>query len=183
MEGSTPDKIKDKLLKLSRLAEQGYKGEAIAAKRALAKMLDKYGLTIEDLLDEKPEWRWIRVGRNKNLKKLLLQCHFKIINKGTARYKSHDTEIAFELTNSQYADLMSLYDFHSRQFKLEYKKIQDSIVPAYIQKHKIWNDPETDEENSTEDPTPIKKEDIDKIITTLHLMEQMEDVGYHKQIE
>ena len=37
-----PDKIKDKLLKLKNLAEQGYKGEAIAAKRALEEMLNKY---------------------------------------------------------------------------------------------------------------------------------------------
>lgn len=43
-----PDKIKDKLLKLKNLAEQGYKGEAIAAKRALEEMLNKYGLTLDN---------------------------------------------------------------------------------------------------------------------------------------
>lgn len=176
-----PDKVKDRLIKLKNLAEQGYKGEAIAAKRALEEMLNKYGMTIEDLLNEKPEWRWIKVGRDKHLKKILHQCHFQVIDKSKSTYKEYDTSIAYELTSSQYADLMSLYEFHVAQFNIERKKIVDNIADAYIQKHEIWNKT-TCECEDCEDQTkePI---DIDKIKAILALSNTMEDICYHKQIE
>ena len=91
-----PDKIRDKLLKLKNLAEQGYKGEAIAAKRALEEMPNKYGLTLESLFDEEVEWRWIKVGRDKYLNEILHQCHFQIIDSGRYTYKEYDSQIGFK---------------------------------------------------------------------------------------
>ncbi|UYI72842.1 MAG: hypothetical protein OGM07_15265 [Bacteroides xylanisolvens] len=173
-----PDKIRDKLLKLKNLAEQGYKGEAIAAKRALEEMLNKYGLTLESLFDEEVEWRWIKVGRDKYLKEILHQCHFQIIDSGRYTYKEYDSQIGFKLTASQYADLMSLFEFHSSQFKKEREKIMGSLVSAYVQKHGIWG--HSDNKNEEESKNPI---DFDKIKTILAIADTMENVTYHKQIE
>ncbi|MEG0108331.1 MAG: hypothetical protein RR705_05715 [Lachnospiraceae bacterium] len=177
-----PDKIKDRLLKLKRLAEQGYKGEALAARRALEAMLEKYGFTIDDLCDEKQEWRWIKVGSNRELKSILHQCHFQVVDGCETIYKEYKGEIAFKLTPAQYADLMSLFEFHSVQFKKERSRLLKNLVKAYVQKHEIWglSDKDDSTEKSQKEKNPIG---WDEIKATLSLMEAMENVSYHKQLE
>lgn len=49
-----PDEsILEKLRKIARLAEMGYKGEAANARRVLEARLKEYGLTIEDVLTDR----------------------------------------------------------------------------------------------------------------------------------
>lgn len=122
--------IKDKLLKLKNLAERGCQGEAIAAQRALANMLNKYGLTLDDICDDKLDWYWIKTGRSKDVKDILFQCYFQVVDKCNGKYKEvkQYSEIGFELTSAQYADLMSLFDFHSKQFKKERRKLLKTYV-------------------------------------------------------
>lgn len=174
-----PDKIKDRLLKLKRLAEQGYKGEALAARRALENMLKKYGLTIDDLCDAKVEWRWIKAGSNKELKKILHQCHFQVIDKLNSTYKEYKGEIGFELTPAQYADLMSLFEFHATQFKKERAKILKNLTQAYIKKHEIWGVSDDECSDQPKKKEPISRDDVNSILA---LADAMEDVSYHKQL-
>lgn len=176
-----PDKIKDRLLKLKALAENGYKGEALAARRALERMLHKYGLTIDDLCDTKAEWRWIKVGSDKAIRTLLHQCHFQITSSEKTTYKEYKGEIGFELTPSQYADLMSLFDFHKAQFKKERAKLLSNLTRAYVQKHEIWGLSDSDDgDEALRERKPISWEEIKSIIA---LSEAMESVSYHKQLE
>lgn len=175
-----PEKIKEKLLKLQSLAERGYKGEALAAQRALSNLLMKYNLTIEDLCDDKLEWRWIKVGRGKDYKTILFQCYYQVVDKTEATYKEPKGlgEIGFELTNAQYADLMSLFDFHKNQFKKERDKILKNLCRAYISKHEIWN--KTDSED--DDEVDRKPMDLETLHSMLALINGMENVSYHKQL-
>ena len=56
-----PDEsVLEKLKKIARLAEQGYKGEADTARRLLEKQLADYGLTMEDVLDDAKQTRTFR---------------------------------------------------------------------------------------------------------------------------
>ena len=73
---------------------------------------------------------------------------------------------------------MSLFEFHSSQFKKEREKIMGSLVIAYVQKHGIWG--HSDNKNEEESKKPI---DFDKIKTILAIADTMENVTYHKQIE
>lgn len=175
-----PDKIKDRLQKLKILAEQGYKGEALAARRAFENMLEKYGLTIKDLCDAKAEWRWIKVGSDKELKKILHQCHFQVIDKSNSTYKEYKDEIGFELTPAQYADLMSLFEFHSSQFKKERSKLLKNLTSAYIQKHEIWG--QSDDEDCEDKPKKEKSINWNDVKAIIALADAMEDVSYHKQL-
>ena len=147
MENKAPDKIKEKLLKLKALAEQGYEGEARSAQKALENMLHKYGLTIKDLCTDTLEWRWIKIGSSKELKTLFLQCYFQALNTSRISYNECRSEIRIELTAAQYADLMSLFEFHSAQFKKERKRLLKNLTEAYIQKHEIWSDSDSSDEN------------------------------------
>lgn len=174
--------IKDKLLKLKNLAERGCQGEAIAAQRALANMLNKYGLTLDDIYDDKLDWYWIKTGRSKDVKDILFQCYFQVVDKCNGKYKEvkQYSEIGFELTSAQYADLMSLFDFHSKQFKKERRKLLKNLCRAYISKHEIWN--KTDEPDDEEKPKKEKPVDLDELRSILLLVNSFEDVTYHKQL-
>ena len=46
------ESIKEKLKKLLALAERGVQGEAVNARRLFEKLCKKYGVSIEELLDE-----------------------------------------------------------------------------------------------------------------------------------
>ena len=76
---------------------------------------------------------------------------------------------------------MSLFEFHSSQFKKERSKLLKNLTSAYIQKHEIWGQSDDkDRENK-----PRKEESInwDDVKTILALADAMEDVSYHKQLE
>lgn len=177
-----PERIKSRIAKLQALAERGYKGEALAARRALDAILSQYGLTIEDLIGEKPEWVWVKIGRDKAFRKLMFQCWFKVMDKKQAPYKEHvdiKNEIAFELTHTQHIDLMALYDFHARQFKKERDKVMENLLSAYIRKHTLWHTTEDEEPETVEDFKPIDWEQVRAIHA---LGECLENVSFHKQL-
>ena len=60
------EKIIDKLKKIQALAERGFAGEATAAKYQLEKLMSKYGLTIDDIMDVKKTERTFKVPRAMN---------------------------------------------------------------------------------------------------------------------
>lgn len=175
------ESIKDKLLKLKNLAERGCQGEAIAAQRALENMLKKYGLTLGDICNDKLQWHWIKTGKGKDAKELLFQCFFQITDKSNCNYKEAKrySEIGFELTSAQYADLMSLFEFHYNQFKREREKLLKNLYKAYISKHEIWNKTDVPDEDKPNKRKPIDTEELRSI---LMLVNSFEDVYYHKQL-
>ena len=64
-----PDEsVLEKLKKIARLAEQGYKGEAETARRLLEKQLAEYGLTIEDILDDAKQTREFRYSNKQEFR-------------------------------------------------------------------------------------------------------------------
>ena len=52
------ESLKKKLRKLQALAEQGYRGEAENARRAIERICEQYGLKIEDILDIETKRRY-----------------------------------------------------------------------------------------------------------------------------
>jgi hypothetical protein len=175
--------IKDRILKIKNLAESGCQGEAIAAQRALERLLEKYDLSLDDICDDRPEWRWIKTGRSKDVKEILFQCFFQITDKSDCKYRELKQygEIGFELTSAQYADLMSLFEFHSKQFKIERDKLLKNLCKAYIHKHEIWHKTDTPD-NDEETQRKRKPIDVDELRYILFLVNSFEDVTYHKQL-
>ena len=161
--------------KIKALAEQGYEGEAGSAQKALENMPHKHGLTIEDLCTDTPEWRWIKIGSNKEL---FSQCYSQVLNTSTIRYSKYRSNINVELTAAQYADLISLFEFHSDQLKKEFKKefkkerkrLLENFTDSYIQRHEIWGDSDSSDEN-TEKPIDCEEKIATKFIDIISNLE------------
>ena len=127
------DNIKEKLKKIKELADKGVDGEAIAAQAQLEKLLEKHGLTIEDLFTEKKTERGFKV-KNEELT-IFVQVLCSIVGnriKETYNYKGKKSVIYLELTDIEYIDVSQQYEFHKNQLAKEKKKTLKDLEIAYV---------------------------------------------------
>lgn len=173
------ESIKSKVLKLQALAERGENGEARNAKRLLDQLLEKYGVTLEDIVGAQDEVdRYVfNVKENGYGLTLFIQCYFKVTENKRMSYGQNRRYITVELTKLQYVELKSLYDWHYKQISKEIKQMQKEFTEAYIQKHKIFSQRENDSEDKELTP-----DDIERLLRVLRYMDNVEDTSYHKQI-
>ena len=175
------ESVKVKLKKLLALAERGVQGEAVNARRLLEKLCKEYGISIEELLDEnKKEWHIFDVGKDKTYKDLFSQCYFSIVNENSMSYKSVSrSKIAIELTAMQYAELVSLYEWHKANFIKDLEDFKENILLAYCRKHSLYSKKESDDDKSSE----LSPEDIERLWKIMRLQDSLNDNHYQKFIE
>lgn len=77
------ERLLDKLEKVRALAERGVGGEKESAERTLAALMERYGITEEDLEDSKTSTHWIRY-KTKWEEKLLYQLAYMYLGIGHA---------------------------------------------------------------------------------------------------
>lgn len=173
------ESIKSKILKLHALAESGNTHEAMNARAMLDKWLLQYGLSLDEILEEKNEVRWYQFkARSSWEKKLLLQCYFMVKNAHEVRYKGRGEIVSFELTSYEFAEITNYYDWHRKQLGKELKEMQQHFVSAYIMKHGI-----TSQDEGDTPVQPLTKEDIERIKNVLILMRTVKDTHYQKLLE
>lgn len=177
------ERITDKLRKLLALAERGFGGEAENARRLLEEQLKKYGLTLEDLLDEGKKKRAFKY-RNKDEMKLI--CHVFLAVLGSkneefreATYCSSAKRIDIELTDLQFAEISDMVGFYKKQFNKEKKRLMSEMFSAFISKHNLYDCDPSDEMRERADEQKIDRERLWRILT---LSAGMEDVTYRKSI-
>lgn len=170
------ESIKSKILKLHALAESGNTHEAKNACAMLEKWLSQYGLSLEDILEEKNEPRWYKFkARSSWEKKLLLQCYFMVKNAPTVSYKGRGEIVSFELTSYEFAEITNYYEWHRKQLGKELKETQKNFVSAYIMKHGI-----TSQDDGDTSVKPLTQEDLERIKNALTLMRTVKDTHYQK---
>lgn len=173
------ESIKNKILKLHALAESGNTHEAMTARAMLEKWLFQYGLSLEDILEEKNEPRWYQFkARSSWEKKLLLQCYFMVKNAHEVSYKKRGEAISFELTPYEFAEITNYYEWHRKQLGKELKEMQQNFVSAYIMKHNI-----TSQDDGDTPVKPLTQEDLERIKNVLILMRTVKNTHYQKLLE
>ena len=173
------ESIKSKILKLHALAESGNTHEAKNARAMLEKWLSQYGLSLEDILEEKNEPCWYKFkARSSWEKKLLFQCYFMVKNVGKVSCRGRSEIISFELTSYEFAEITNYYEWHRKQLGKELKETQKNFVSAYIMKHGI-----TSQDDGDTPVKPLTQEDLERIKNVLTLMRTVKDTHYQKLLE
>lgn len=176
--------IKSKILKLRELALRGEHEEAKNAQRRLDNMLSKYNLSLDKILAEKENKKSRFFIISTFFSNLFFQCVFQVLNLSTLSYKeSKKGHYCIEMTELEYAEVISLFEWHKQNYKREYNIMIKSFFTAYIQKHKIWRKTKpTDEELAELDDnrTEIDYEEMRRIIV---LQNSMSDNKYVRMIE
>lgn len=178
------ENITRKLRNLLRLAEQGVQGEAVNARRLFDSLCDKYGLTIEDIIDTEKRKRYtFEIGRNKDLLTLFVQCHGVVTGeKSLSYYQKSRSEIRVDLTAYQYAELSALWAWHKANYKREREALLKSITEAYISKHRLYRARVGDDELALED-YELTAEELERLAQVAAMRGAMSDRTYIKMLE
>lgn len=173
------ERITDKLKKLLALAERGCGGEAENARRLLENNLRKYGLTLEDICENKTYVRTFKY-RSKEERTLIIQVFLSVIGSKSesfleATYNASRKTIYISLTDLQYAEISSMVDFFKAQFNKERKRFLKDFMAAFVDKHHIY-DITPDEREDNEDI------DLERLSRIMQMSMGMEDITYRKQI-
>jgi len=133
--------IIEKLKKVKELAERGEAGEALVAREKLHILLNKYGLTIEDLEDVKIssyKFKYVTAAE----KQIIIQCLAKVLDQPRMTYswyKNKKKEFFVKMTEWQYTEARILVDFDIKLFRKELKAQMDALVTAYASKHDLFS--------------------------------------------
>lgn len=167
------ENINEKIKKLRELVERGIDGEAENAQRLLNAIIEKYGIKINEI-DEEKEKCYSFYHKNQNERTLILQIIAVIKNtqKVTSFSKNNDRRhIYFELTQSQYICACELIDWHVKQMRKEFDEMKRLFSTSYICKHNLY--PEIDKGENPPD------KDSQKVMA---IADAMSEEKYHKQL-
>lgn len=174
--------INDKLRKILALRDAGYKGEAIAAEDALSRLCQKYGISIDEIMDagEKKKRVYFKGMSDNHVKNILFACYFRVTNQPKASYYNDGRGcISFELTPCEEVELKELFDCMKKAYKKAIKQTIDDFNEAFIITNHLYSDaasepsdnPLSPEEmarirrifniSMTIDPTPIPRKMIE----------------------
>lgn len=175
------ESLKKKLQKLQALAERGYKGEAENARRAIERICEQYGVNMEDVLDIETKHRYtFEIGRGRDMMNLFVRCLSSICDiSGMTYARPSRSSIRIELTTLQYADTLSLFNWHKANYERELAEFRRTFMSAYVGKHDLY----MDRERKGNDNKELTQEDIERIRRAWKMQEAMSDNTYHKQLE
>ena len=155
-------KLERRLHKLIALAERGVDGEKETAERMLNSLLEKHGLTIDDLGGELREFHWFKYGRGPFSKDLMSQVVRSVAHDGSAyTNQMRPRTIGGELTQAEAVEVELKFAAYKRALGDEL----DLFFQAFIHKHKLYSreisssdgDDDGDVEASPEQRARIKR--------------------------
>lgn len=127
------------LKKIRALAERGVSGEADNAEEILRRLMEKYGVS-EDELDEEERRRHDFEYHGKEQEKLLRQVVYKVTGGYAynlvyrASGRKVKTRLGADCTAAEKVEIEFLFDFYTRLWERE----RDAFLSAFIQKHRIF---------------------------------------------
>ena len=169
---------KDLLHKLKALAEKGVGGEKINARKKLEALMQKNGIT-EDELDEETLIECVFDYSSVRERRLLGQIAYKVLDSKRNIYTFSDyvgngrrkRRFGCKATLAQKIEIEFLFDFYKRLYKRE----EEFFFDTFIQKHELYGRLEDGEE-----PERLSKQDAIKMGA---LMQGMSDEAPRRQIE
>lgn len=180
------ESLKNKLLKLSKLADSGDTHEARNARFAIERLCSQYDISIEEITAEVQESKWydFEVGCSKTMLSLFAQCYFSVTGKRRLDYRQIPGRSKVEvcITAFEYAELKSMFFWHKSNYNAEHKKMEDTLFQAYIHKHGLFCS-HSDDDGEEKEETTLTPELLERIRRILHMKQTLSDTHYHKMIE
>jgi hypothetical protein len=172
--GEVNEALRDRVAKLLALAERGVGGEAENARVALDAVLQRNGMVLEDIMDE----RRTRDGfawKGEFEKKLLTQIMVTVCGVGVTlftRKDLHNTLLA-DVTKGEGVEIELLFSAHRKQLKKE----MELLFTAYVHKQQLFPRDGKTHDNSTATP-----EDLERIKRVALMMMGLQTVTVRRQL-
>lgn len=124
--------IIETLKKILALREQGVDGEAAAAEALLQRMCNKYGISVDELLErDKTVQVCFKGVSDPHIRRLLFGCYYKVTNKSSLSYYKYGRAIIIELSPAEAIDLQELFSVMKKAFLKERKKQMSDLLDAF----------------------------------------------------
>jgi hypothetical protein len=165
-------KIHDKMRKLLALAERGEGGEKDNAQRMLEKMMEKYGISLDDLGVETTSihyWNYDSMHE----RTILFQTFGKVCNTSEITYYKGDRKCGFELTPSQYIEM----DLHYSILRKDLKKHIERAVRAFIHANELFSN------HPSEKQKEYTQEELEEIEAMLRMARSIAPSQVNRQLE
>lgn len=165
------------LRKVKELAKNGYGGEKDNAQELLTKLMQKYGISENDLEDN-PVINWsIKEPKKGYFSRLFWQLIVLTIDqlnidRETVLYAKKGGVITFKSPTTLKIDFTETWDFYSYRFTSDL----DIFYLAFLQKNQLL----TDRKDSQDKPT---KKEVDKYMKAKQLAEGLDRHAFYKRIE
>lgn len=122
------------LLKLKELSNRGVDGEKENATKLLKKLMKKYNISEEELLQEEKKEVWITLKNNAE-RRICHQILYAYFDNASLWYRNgHRTRYWVELTAAQEIEFKYIFSIYLKAFYDE----QDIFIDAFIQKNRIF---------------------------------------------
>jgi hypothetical protein len=173
------NKLKDKLLKLYELAKRGVDGEKVNAEFMLNRMLQKHGLTIEDINQDTPKKRYYKYTTKLN-NKIISQIAFKVLGTDEVYSVRGYKEVCITVNDYQHIQILEMIDFHLENFDKERKQFLNDFTSAYIQKHRLFRDTTYDDE--VKESKPLTTEEKQALWRMSNIKDCLSNKTYTKKL-
>jgi len=169
--------VVSRLKKVQALVENGSPGEREAAEFALAKLLDKYDISPEELLEEEAKTvYWFKFKCIPEIKIYFSVCHMVLDAESISYYRGKKRcMVGVELTRAQKVEIDSLSEFYIEEYRKELASIKKNLHIAFIRRNEIGTEQRA--ENDSNVKRSKKKEmSYEDIIRIRNLMSSHEKI-------
>jgi len=162
------EKLMRRLEKILALAERGVGGEKETATRMLQNLLDKHGMTHEDLgVDLQKEER-LKYGREPFSKQLLVQIVLSVCGRSRGIYTSNRLRygIIVELSPHEKIEVELRYNLYRPSLKEQI----DLAFSAFIHKHNLFDCEDSDDDDEEPEQSPEERAKIKRMVAMMMVM-------------
>lgn len=176
------EKVRERLKKIKALAENGVGGEKDGAIELYNKLLAKYELSEDEIIEEKVERKWFRYDNDID-KKLLAQIFYKVTG-DTASWVKTDKRrrlIGVDCTDFEANEIVFYYNFYKEHLQSEL----EVFTLAFFNVNNIFPDETARCHADTQKDRDESKDNIDlkKLAKIFEMSSGMEQKTPHMQIE
>jgi hypothetical protein len=172
--GEVNEALRDRVAKLLALAERGVGGEADNARVALNAVLQRNGMVLEDIMDE----RRTRCGfawKGELERKLLMQIVVKVCGVEVPLFTRKDwpNKLLADVTTGERVEIELLFSAHRKQLKKE----MELLFTAYVHKQQLFP-----RDGKTHDGSNATPEELERIKRVALMMMGLQTVTVRRQL-
>lgn len=174
------EKLMRRLEKILALAERGVGGEKETATRMLQKLLDKHGMTYEDIGVDLQKDEHLKYGREPFSKLLMIQVALSVCGESRGIYTSKGLRCGIIVKLSPHEKIEIELKFNL--YKASLKEQLELTFSAFIHKHNLFDCEASDDEDHEEEPE-LSPEESAKIKRMAAMMMVMPFVDINPALE
>jgi hypothetical protein len=169
------EKIKIRMKKILALATRGVGGEQINAKIRLTNLLNRYGLTIDDIQDYKERSEYTIPYKTVN-ERIIILAIYQDLRPNVESFVHRRKNCVLELSKSEYVEFKLKYEIYRRELEKEL----EITFQAFMESQNLW--PESWRDKAREDNAKPTQEQLELWVKAWERSMEIDELTIRRQI-